>query len=41
VGHAEGLVRLTQGTVTLDSVPVWTTPRFAALLGVDIALRFR
>jgi hypothetical protein len=39
--HLEGLGRLTQGTVTLDSMPVWTTPRFAALFGIDIALRFK
>jgi hypothetical protein len=41
IGHAEGLARLTHGTVTLDSMPVWTTPRFAALLGIDVAFRFR
>ena len=39
--HVDGLGRLTQGTVTLDSLPVWTTPTFAALLGIDVALRFR
>jgi hypothetical protein len=41
VARAEGLTRLTQGTVTLDSMPVWSTPRFALVLGVDFALRFR
>jgi hypothetical protein len=41
VAHVEGLGRLTQGDVTLDSMPVWTTPTFAALLGIDLALRFR
>ncbi len=41
VGHAEGIARLTQGTVTLDSMPVWTTPRFAAVLGIGVAFRFR
>jgi hypothetical protein len=41
IAHAEGLGRLTQGDVTLDSMPVWTTPAFAALLGIDVALRFR
>jgi hypothetical protein len=41
VAHAEGLGRLTRGTVTLDSMPAWTTPRFAALLGIDVAFRFR
>ena len=39
--HVEGLDRVTQGTVTLDSMPIWTTPRFAALLGIDVAFRFR
>jgi hypothetical protein len=41
MARAEGLVRLTDGTVTLDSMPVWSTPRFAALLGIDVAIRFR
>lgn len=41
IGHAEGLARLTQGTVTLDSMAVWTTPRFAALLGIDVGVRLR
>ena len=39
--RAEGLARLTQGTVTLNSMPVWSTPRFAAVLGIDLGLRFR
>jgi hypothetical protein len=39
--RGEGLVRLIEGIVTLDSMPVWTTPRFAALFGVDLAARFR
>ena len=41
IGRAEGLGRVTQGTVTLDGMPVWTTPRFAALLGIDVGVRFR
>ena len=41
IGRAEGLGRVTQGIVTLDSMPVWTTPRFAALLGIDVGVRFR
>ena len=41
VGRLEGLGRLTQGTVTLDSMPVWTSPTFAALLGIDVAFRFK
>ena len=40
VGRAEGLARLTQGTVTLDAMSVWRTPRLAGLLGIDIAVRF-
>jgi hypothetical protein len=41
VAHAEGLARLTEGAVTLDNVPVWTTPRFAAVLGLGVGLRLR
>jgi hypothetical protein len=41
MARVEGLARLTDGTVTLDSMPVWSTPRFAALLGIDVAIRFR
>lgn len=41
IAHAEGLARLTQGTITLDSTPVWTTPGFAGVLGLDVAVRFR
>jgi hypothetical protein len=39
--HADGLALLTQGIVTLDGMPVWTTPRLAALFGADIGVRFR
>ena len=28
--HADGLVNLTRWTGSLDQVPVWTAPRFAA-----------
>jgi hypothetical protein len=41
VARLEGLGRLTQGTVILDSMPVWTSPTFAALLGIDVAFRFK
>ena len=41
IGHVDGLGRLARGTVTLDSMPVWITPRFAALFGMDIVFRFR
>jgi hypothetical protein len=40
VAHGEGLAVLTRGVVTLDSMPVWTTPRFAALFGIDLGVRF-
>jgi hypothetical protein len=39
--HADGLALITQGVVTLDSMPVWTTPRLAALLGADFGVRFQ
>ncbi len=41
VAHADGLGRLTRATITLDSAPVWTAPRFAGVLGLDVAFRFR
>ena len=39
--HADGLALITQGIVTLDAMPVWTTPRLAVMFGADIAVRFR
>jgi hypothetical protein len=39
--HADGLVVLTRWTASLDDVPVWTMPRFAAALGIDIGVQFR
>ena len=39
--HADGLALITQGIVTLDGMPAWTTPRLAALFGADIGVRFR
>jgi hypothetical protein len=39
--HADGLTILTRWTATLDQVAVWTAPRFAAALGVDVGVRFR
>jgi len=39
--HADGLALLTRGTVTLDAKPVWTTPRAAASLGLDLGVRFQ
>jgi hypothetical protein len=38
--HADGLVNLTRWTARLDRVPVWTAPRFAAALGVDVSVQF-
>jgi len=38
--HADGLINLTRWTARLDRVPVWTAPRFAAELGLDVTLRF-
>ena len=39
--HADGLALITQGVVTLNSMPVWTTPRLAALFGAEIGIRFQ
>ena len=39
--HADGLASITRGIVTLDSMPVWTTPRAAAALGLDLGVRFQ
>jgi hypothetical protein len=38
--HAEGLVNLTRWKVTLDQNLVWTSPRFAATVGLDLGVRF-
>jgi len=38
--HADGLARLIRWTATLDKVPVWTAPRFAASFGVGAGVRF-
>ena len=37
--HADGLTNVTRWTATLDQVPVWTAPRFAAVLGLDVGVR--
>ena len=39
--HGDGLVPITRGVVTLDSMPVWTTPRIAAAGGLDFGMRFQ
>ena len=41
VAHADGVALLTRGVVTLDAMPVWTTPRVAGLFGLDLGVRFR
>ena len=38
--HADGLAVLTRWTASLDQVPVWTAPRFAAAFGLDTGVRF-
>lgn len=38
--HADGLVILTRWTATLDQVPVWTSPRLAAVGAVAGGVRF-
>jgi hypothetical protein len=39
--HADGLANVIRWTGTLDQVPVWTAPRFAAVFGVDVGVRSR
>jgi hypothetical protein len=39
--HADGLVNVFRWRGTLDDVAVWTAPRFAAVLGVDVGFRSR
>jgi hypothetical protein len=39
--HTDGLVLLTPGTVYLNAIPVWTTPRLALSLGIDLSLIFK
>lgn len=36
--HAAGLINLTQWRVTLDSYQVWTSPRLAATIGLDLGV---
>ena len=36
--HADGLVNVIRWTGALDQVPVWTAPRVAAVLGVDLGI---
>jgi hypothetical protein len=39
--HANGLLILTRWTANLDDVPVWTSPRLALTLGIDMGVHFR
>jgi hypothetical protein len=41
VAHGDGVMLLTRGIVRLDAIPVWTTPRVAAVFGLAFGLRFR
>ena len=38
--HADGVTRLIRWTASLDQVPVWSAPRFAAAIGIDTGVRF-
>jgi hypothetical protein len=38
--HLDALASLSRWTATLDHVPVWTTPRFTGVLGLDAGVRF-
>ena len=38
--RAEGLVLLNRWTASLDQMPVWTSSRFAGVLGLDAGVRF-
>jgi hypothetical protein len=39
--RAEGLVTLTRWSVSLDQIQVWTCPRFAGTVGLDVGVRFQ
>jgi hypothetical protein len=38
--HLDGLTALSRWTATLDEVPVWTAPRFAAAIGLGAGVQF-
>ena len=40
LAHADALVLLSSWTVELNHTNIWTMPRFGAVLGIDLALRF-
>jgi hypothetical protein len=37
--HADGLANVIRWRATLDQVPVWTAPRFSAVIGIDAVVR--
>jgi hypothetical protein len=39
--HADGLANVTRWTPTLDQIPVWTAPRLAAVVGIDLGAHVR
>jgi hypothetical protein len=39
--HVDGLATLTPRTVSLNELPVWTTPTLALVVGIDLAVLFR
>ena len=39
--HADGLVNVIRWTGTLDQVPVWTAPRLAGVVGIDLGAHVR
>lgn len=38
--RADGLINVTSSQVSLDQNLVWTSPRFAATIGIDFGVRF-
>jgi hypothetical protein len=41
VVHVDGLLNWARGTVSLNDVPLWTTPNVALVLGIDLAVLLR
>ena len=39
--HVDGLLNLARGRVSLNDLPVWTTPSVALVLGIDLAVLLR
>jgi hypothetical protein len=39
--HADGLANVIRWTGSLDQVPVWTAPRIAAVVGIDLGAHVR